>query len=117
MHGDYQIAYCPITQIISCAFRDNAFENTKPTPELIWRIRVPKGRRSLPIRWKQDMLDTPLLRRLERTPYGYQVHPTLPMNYDSSRQALNYLGEDAGFEDVLGHYNFRRWTANEANRK
>ena len=56
-------------------------------------------------------------RRLERTPYGYQVHPTLPINHNSGRQVLNDLGEDAGFEDVLGHYNFRRWTANEANRK
>ncbi|KAI9045815.1 uncharacterized protein KD926_007118 [Aspergillus affinis] len=69
MHGDYQLAYCPIAQIVSLAFRDDAFEN-ELTPELIWRIKVPK-----------------------------------------------HLGEDGGFEDNLGHYNFRRWTANEANLK
>src|ERR1700735_1992985 len=116
MHGDYQVAYCPITQIISLAFRDEAFLNTALTPELIWRLRVPKRSQSLPVRWKHEKLNLPLLRRVEQTPYGYEVHTALPMMYDSSRQALKYLGRDAGFEDELGHYNYRRWTANEANR-
>lgn len=116
MHGDYQMAYCPIAQIVSLAFRDNAFENDL-TPELIWRLKVPKRNRALPLRWKDDKLDLPLLRRVQRTPYGHEIHPTSPMSYDSSRQGLKDLGEDAGFEDNLGHYNYRRWTANEANRK
>ena len=116
MHGDYQLAYCPINQIISLAFRDDAFENTELTPELIWRLRVPKRRPSLPLRWKPEKLDTPLLRRLDRTPYGYELHKSLPMTYDSSRQALRELGRDARFEDDIGHYNYRRWTANEVNR-
>ena len=116
MHGDYQVAYCPITQIISLAFRDEAFLNTALTPELIWRLRVPKRSQSLPVRWKQEKLNLPLLRRVEQTPYGYEVHTSLPMMYDSSRQALKYLGRDAGFDDELGHYNYRGWTANEANR-
>jgi hypothetical protein len=117
MHGDYQLVYCPITYIVSLAFRDDVFENDALTPELIWRLKVPKRNRGLPLRWKKEVLDRPLLRRFVRTPYGYEVHPTLPMTYDSSRLGLNDLGEDAGFEDKLGHYNFRRWTANEANRK
>lgn len=57
----------------------------------------------------------PLLRRLERTPYGYRLDGSLPMAYDSSRQALKELGRDARFEDDIGHYNYRRWTANEVN--
>jgi hypothetical protein len=40
----------------------------------------------------------------------------LSMTYDSSRQALKELGRDARFEDDIGHYNYRRWTANEVNR-
>ncbi|KAI2860365.1 hypothetical protein CBS76997_11373 [Aspergillus niger] len=116
MHGDYQLASCPINQIISLAFRDDAFLNTTLTPELIWRLRVPKRSPSLPLRWKPEKLDTPLLRRLDHTPYGYELHESLPMTYDSSRQALQELGRDAGFEDNVGHYNYRRWTANEVNR-
>ncbi|QQK41882.1 hypothetical protein Pdw03_4736 [Penicillium digitatum] len=49
MHGDFQLAYCPIAQIIA-------------------------------------------------------------------RQALKELGRDARFEYDIGHYNFRRWTANEVNK-
>ncbi|KAI2788543.1 hypothetical protein POX_e06562 [Penicillium oxalicum] len=115
MHGDYQLAYCPIAQIVSFAFRDGAFENNL-TPDLIWRLRVPKRSGSLPLRWKPEVLDIPLLRRLERTPYGYELHKTLPMTYNSSRQALRELGRDAKFEDDIGHYNYRRWAANEVNK-
>ncbi|PYH89774.1 hypothetical protein BO71DRAFT_464394 [Aspergillus ellipticus CBS 707.79] len=116
MHGDYQLAYSPINQIVSLAFRDGAFLNTALTPELIWRLRVPKRSQSLGLRWKPEMLDIPLLRRLERTPYGYELHRSLPMIYDSSRQALQELGRGARFEDDIGHYNYRRWTSNEVNR-
>lgn len=38
------------------------------------------------------------------------------MTYKSSRQALRELGQDTRFENDIGHYNFRRWTANEVNR-
>ncbi|KAI3287650.1 hypothetical protein DTO002I6_7616 [Penicillium roqueforti] len=116
MHGDYQLAYCPITQIISFAFRDGAFVNAELTPELIWRLRVPKRSSSLPLRWKPEVLNTPLLRRFNRTPCGYELHPSLPMTYESSRRALHELGRDARFENDIGHYNFRRWVANEVNR-
>ncbi|KAL4946616.1 hypothetical protein BDV06DRAFT_208531 [Aspergillus oleicola] len=35
MHGNYQLAYCPINQIILLAFRDDTFLNNILTPELI----------------------------------------------------------------------------------
>lgn len=117
MHCDYQLAYCPILQIISYAFRDEAFANTALTPETIWRLRVPDYLASLPLQWKPEVLDTPLLRHVEHTEYGLQLHESLPMAYASSREALRELGRDAKFEDDVGHYNYRRWTANEANRK
>lgn len=40
----------------------------------------------------------------------------LSMRYNSSRQAAQELGRDARFNDDVGHYNYRRWTANEVNR-
>ncbi|OJJ62717.1 hypothetical protein ASPSYDRAFT_86371 [Aspergillus sydowii CBS 593.65] len=90
MHGDYQLAYCPINQNISLAFRDEAFFNTALTPELIWRLRI-----TLPMAIN---------------------FTSLPMTYDSSRTALQELGRDARFEDDIGHYNYCWWTANEVNR-
>ncbi|KAJ5692394.1 hypothetical protein N7462_001817 [Penicillium macrosclerotiorum] len=96
MHGNYQLAYCPIAQIISFAFRDEAF-----------RLRVPKHSSSLPLRWKLEVLNTPILRRFKRTPYGYELYKSLSITYESSRQALKELGRDAKFEDDIRHYNFR----------
>jgi hypothetical protein len=116
MHGDYKLAYCPITQITAYAFQDEAFENSALISEIIWCLKDPKRLQSLPLRWKLERLNTPLLRRLERTPYGYGLHESLSMTYDSSRQALQELGRDARFENDIGHYNYRRWTANEVNR-
>ncbi|KAL4990762.1 hypothetical protein BDW68DRAFT_174755 [Aspergillus falconensis] len=107
------MAYCPITQAIAYAFRDEAFENSTLTPNIIWRLKVPKRLQSLPLRWKPEKLYTLLLLRLERTPYGYELHESLSMVYDSSRQALQELGRDARFENDIGHYNYQRWTTNE----
>lgn len=101
MHSDYQLAYCPITQIISFAFRDGAFFYTDLTPELIWRLRVPKRSSSLPLRWKPEVLNMPLLRRFERTTCGYELHASLPMTYESSRRTLKELGRDARFKTIL----------------
>ncbi|KAF5015788.1 hypothetical protein F66182_12752, partial [Fusarium sp. NRRL 66182] len=111
-----ELAYCPILQIISYAFRDKAFANTTLTPELIWQLQVPDYRTSLPLYWKPEVLDTPLLRHVHSTEYGLELHQSLPMAYTSSREALRELGRDAKFEDDIGHYNYRRWTANEVNR-
>lgn len=98
----------PITQIIAYAFRDRAFENSALTPDIIWRLKVPKRLQSLPLRWKPKKLNTPLLRRLERTPYSYKLHKSLLMIYDSSRQALQELGHDARFKNNISYYNYRR---------
>ena len=54
------------------------------------------------------------LRRIERTPQGYELHRSLPMTYDSSGQALNELGRDARFEDDIGI--IATGAANEVNR-
>jgi hypothetical protein len=118
MHCDYQLAYCPITYIVALAFRNNAFENERLTPELVWGgLRVPKRLHVLPLRWKKEKLDIPVLRRMRRTPFGVEVDPTLPMTYDSSNSALKDLGEGLGYEEPIQHYNFRRWAANEVNCK
>jgi hypothetical protein len=63
------------------------------------------------------MLDVPLLRHIENTPYGMQVHPTEPIRYDTSNAFLKQLGKNAGYEIPIDHYTFRRWTGNEANRE
>lgn len=80
MHSDYQRAYCPIAQIIAFAFCDTVFANADLTPELIWQLRVLRGSSSLPLRWKPEVLNVPLLRRLKRTPYGKALKLPPPLS-------------------------------------
>jgi hypothetical protein len=117
MHADYQLAYCLISYIFALAHTDRAFKNERLTPEYILRLRVPNRLHTLPIPWKSEMLRVPLLRHIEQGPYGARVHPEELMRYDTSNTALKRLGNDAGYEMSIDHYAFRRWTANEANRK
>ncbi|KAI9727203.1 MAG: hypothetical protein M1834_008511 [Cirrosporium novae-zelandiae] len=116
MHQDYQLVYCPIMFLLSLAHADHAFQNRRMTPEVILRLKVPKRLHSLPIPWKDEMRNVPLLRHIDKTPYGIDVHPIQPMKYNTSNSAIKQLGVDAGYEYPIHHYNFRRWVANEANR-
>jgi Protein of unknown function (DUF3435) len=117
MHWDYMLQYCPILHIVAMAFRDDAFENERLTPDIIWQLRVPRRLPSLPLRWKQDKLKLPILRRMKQTPNGLEIHPDLPMTYDQSNVALKDIGEGLGYEDEFTHYWYRRWAANEVNSK
>jgi len=59
MHCDYQLAYCPITYILTLAHADRAFKNDRLTPEYILQLRVPERLRTLSIPWKDEMLGVP----------------------------------------------------------
>lgn len=115
MHGDYQLSYCPILQIVSYAFRDNAFVNTTLSPDIIWRLKVPGHLTCIPLRWKSELLDTPLLRNVHCTEYGFKLDLSLPIAYASSRDGLRELGRNTKFEKDIIHYNYQRWAANEVN--
>ena len=117
MHEDYQLAYCPIAHIVSLAFADNAFETARLTSELLKKLRVPGRLHVLPVPFKESMRDTPIFRRIIWTASGVYTHPTLPMLYHIANDALKQLGEIAGYQYAIHYYCFRRWVANEANRK
>jgi hypothetical protein len=52
-----------------------------------------------------------------RTASGVVTHPTQPGSYHSASDDLKQLGEVAGYRHQIHFYCFRRWVANEANRK
>jgi Protein of unknown function (DUF3435) len=117
MHEDYQLAYCPIVHIISLAFVDDAFENARLTPELLHKLRVPGRLHVLPLRFKKSMWNIPFFRSPVRTVSSVSTHPTRPILYRTANDALKRLGETAGYRHPIHYYCFRRWVANEANRK
>jgi hypothetical protein len=54
---------------------------------------------------------------MHRSVSGIDVHPTLPMTYRTGNNALQRLGELAGYRHSIKYYCFRRWIANTANSK
>jgi hypothetical protein len=117
MHEDYQLAYCVISYILALAHHDRALKTERLTPEFVLRLKVPDRLHTLPFLWKEEILTKSFLRHIEQTPYGMQVHPTEPMGYTTSDKALKQMGIDASYNISITHYCFRRWTANEVNRK
>ena len=117
MHEDYQLAYCPIAHITALAFADDAFESARLTPELLHKLRVPSRLHVLPLRFKKSKWNTPICRSTVQTVSGVHTHPTRPMLYHTANDALKRLGELAGYRYPIHYYCFRRWVANEANRK
>ena len=116
MHCDDRLAYCPLTYILAMAFADRAFADERITPAIFFRLTVPNHLTSLKIPWKCEMLNVPVLRHVSMNPYGPELHPHLPMMYQTHNKLLKRLGHDAGYDIDITHYAFRRWTANEANR-
>ena len=59
----------------------------------------------------------PIFRGTIRTESDMSTHPARPMSYRAANSALKRLGEIAGYRYPIHYYCFRRWVANEANRK
>jgi hypothetical protein len=55
MHEDYQLAYCLIAHITSIAFADDAFENSRLTSRLLYKLRVPGRLYVLPLKFKKSI--------------------------------------------------------------
>jgi hypothetical protein len=63
---------------------DKAFENERLTPEYILQLQALERLHTPPIPWKKDMLNIPLIRHIQETPYGVKVCPAEPMRHDTS---------------------------------
>jgi hypothetical protein len=111
------MAYYPIAHITSLAFADNAFERARLTPEILHKLRVPGRLHVLPLQFRKSMWNTPICRSTVQTMSGVHTHPARPMPYCTANDALKRLGEVAGYGYLIHYYCFRRWVANEANRK
>ena len=92
-------------------------ENPRLTPELLLKLRVPKRLHALPLRFRKSMHNIPIFRSTVWTASGVVTHPTQPGSFHSASDDLKRLGEVAGYRHPIHFYCFRRWVANEANRK
>jgi hypothetical protein len=74
-----------------------------------------QGMSAIKVHWKQEWLKRPVFRRSVRVVNGWVKSKTEPMTYPTYAFYLDRLGRDAGFEDKLTSYCFRRGTANAVN--
>lgn len=71
-----------------------------------------QGMTAMKVHWKPEWLKRPVFRRSVRPLGAWVKSKTEPMPYSSYAFYINRLGKDAGFEDELTSYCFRRGTAN-----
>ena len=100
---DDNLAFCPILHVLSLAFADQAFLSPwlqEPKDLYTFRVEDDRGLESLPLEWKPDMLDLPLLRRATDT--------AAPWKYGEARAPNARLGTALGFKDPFHFYALRR---------
>ncbi|KAI9773157.1 MAG: hypothetical protein M1840_008278 [Geoglossum simile] len=113
---DDTLAFCPILPFLALAIDDDAFEIPElKSPEHIFQIKVNRPRKSLHLRWKESILDTPVFRRSVRAADGIRTSHNMAMPYDTLNTYMKRLGRSAGFREDLKPYCIRRGTANSVD--
>ncbi|PVH69879.1 hypothetical protein DL98DRAFT_578123 [Cadophora sp. DSE1049] len=110
---------CPISHILARAIRDNAIlvdGYTSAEPFFATDLGS-QNVKAMKVHWKPEWLKQPVFRRSVWTTNGWVKSKTEPMAYSKYAFYLNRLGRDAGFEDKLTSYCFRRGCANAIDGK
>ncbi|KAI9777777.1 MAG: hypothetical protein M1839_008572 [Geoglossum umbratile] len=103
------MAQCPVVAFLALAFADDAFQDIS-TPEELFSLRIPEGEDRLPVPWKQEMQDIPILKQETK---GGNIKPLSRGAFESQ---LAELSIRAGYEiSVKPHY-IRRGVANRVDK-
>jgi hypothetical protein len=94
--------------ITSLAFADDAFENTRFTLKLLYKLKVPDRLYILPLRFKKNILNTLIFRSIIQIVSSVYIYSTRPMLYRIVNNALKRLGEIAEYRYPIYYYCFRR---------
>ena len=114
---DDNLAFCAILHVLSLAFADGAFlSEWIRTPEDFQTFKVPSYLEAVPIEWKQDWLDKPILRRSWKTGQGWVTSPDLPLQADWLNHETLELGRHVGFKEPFRPYVGRRGAGEAINK-
>ncbi|KAI9799085.1 MAG: hypothetical protein M1833_004279 [Piccolia ochrophora] len=102
---------CPVTHFLGLAFADVAFRNEKLTPENIRTLQVPKDQGKLQIKFKDEVSEVPIFRRVEQTAFGPRISAERAMPYNTLHFAVGRLGQRGGCDFALHPYAIRRYVA------
>lgn len=90
------------------AIADNAFKHFE-TLEKLLKARVPRGRDSWTLKWKDEALDRPVLRMVSSN----GVHENRALTFASLRDQIVSLGKRAGYRDNVKIHAIRAGVANK----
>jgi len=110
---------CPISHILTRAIRDNAIlvdGYTSAEPFFDTDLGG-QNVKAMKVHWKPECLKRPLFRLSVWTTDGWVKSTTKPMTYSKYAFYLNRIGQDAGLEDRLTSYCFRRGLVNAIDGK
>jgi hypothetical protein len=99
---------CPILDFYAITDADNAWKYFNNSSE-IHKYRLPPDRNDLEVKFKDEKLNTPVLRMLES---NNKISDTEACSAISIAQALGSLSLRVGFRDPACGYAFRRGGAN-----
>jgi Protein of unknown function (DUF3435) len=109
------LIFDPILLMIVFALEDDAFESNIKSVQDIFRTRVRSPRRSLQLRWKKSILNTPIFRQAIPSTNGIQTSPSKALRYHVYLYYLQRLGLATGFMQILAPYDIRRGTGNKVD--
>ncbi|KAI4191879.1 MAG: hypothetical protein LQ350_008723, partial [Teloschistes chrysophthalmus] len=110
-------AMCPILHFVAIAFAHNAFHprlvSAGLNPYSLHNFSTPDGRITIDFTFRDDILEIPIFRCLERSIEGIHVHPFQALSANSISQWTKRLGERAGFDHPFQPYALRREVGTE----
>ena len=100
---------CPQINLLALIFADQAFKSPElRSPEELFRLRINPGQNQQEVPLKQQLDNTPVFRRSERTVYGIQISSQDALPDSCLRSRMIKLGRVTGMELPTGPYTFRR---------
>ena len=99
--------------VLAQALADDAFQpmagGARLTEEhFSTKLKVHPKYDTVPLPFREDMMEIPLFRANMRGEYGIEISPIEPYSDDALREVQNRLSRTTGFKELARLYNFRR---------
>ena len=117
--GDNDPMFSVLDHLLALATHDQAFEVEAFTrsPMNIFRCEIPEHKSSLALRWKTELLNTPIFRQPIKRAGAWSTSPVQPLKASTWLRYLKRLGINAGLEHPFTQYAIRRGLLNAVNGK
>ncbi|KAL9050990.1 MAG: hypothetical protein Q9162_006310, partial [Coniocarpon cinnabarinum] len=113
---DDNLSFCPILYVLALAFADKAFcSEWLQSPDNVSKIEMPSCLESVPLEWKPEVATKPIVRAAVRGEYGWSTSDTAALGASNLLEWTRNLSKDAGFEQRITLYAFRRGAGNAVN--